>query len=56
MITSRRDFLKLAGLSVPAAALASCADAPPMQQFPQLSYSHLGRFTFEAQRIEIAQE
>lgn len=56
MITSRRDFLKLAGLGVPAAALTSCADVPPMPQFPQLTYSALGRFSFEAQRIEIAQD
>lgn len=56
MIPSRREFLKIAGLAVPAAALAACADAPPVPQFPPLSYSALGRFNFEAERIEIAQD
>ncbi len=54
MTSSRRDFLKIAGLALPAAALASCADAPTMPQFPPLTYSALGRFTFEAERVEVA--
>ncbi len=56
MISSRRDFLKLAGAAVPAAALAGCADAPMPPRFAPISYATYGRFTFEAERLEIAQE
>ncbi|MBI3507922.1 MAG: twin-arginine translocation signal domain-containing protein [Proteobacteria bacterium] len=56
MIPSRRDFLKLAGVAVPAAALGACAQLPPTPQFPPFSYSALGRFTFEAERLEVVQE
>ena len=54
MIPSRRDLLKLAGMAVPAAALASCTVVPPIPKFPPLTYSALGRFTFEAERLEVA--
>ncbi|MBI1244983.1 MAG: hypothetical protein GC202_08255 [Alphaproteobacteria bacterium] len=56
MISSRRDFLKIAGIAMPAAALAACGDAPKLPQFPPLTYASLGRFTFEAERFEIAQD
>jgi hypothetical protein len=56
MMSSRRGFLKLAGAALPAAALAACADAPKALQLPPLTYAGLGRFTFEAERIEIAQD
>ncbi|CAN0344371.1 unnamed protein product, partial [Phaeothamnion confervicola] len=56
MHASRRAFLKIAGTALPAAALAACATAPQVPQFPPLTYSALGRFTFEAERIEVAQD
>ena len=56
MTVHRRSFLKLAAIGAPAAALGACADAPPLLQFPPLSYTHLSRLVFEAERLEIANE
>lgn len=49
----RRDFLKLAAVGAPALALGACADAPPLPQFPPLSWTNLSRLVFEAERLEI---
>jgi len=56
MFASRRHFLRLAGAALPAAALAACGDAPALPKLPPLTYASLGRFTFEAERIEVVQE
>jgi hypothetical protein len=56
MISSRRDFLMLAGAAVPAIALAGCANAPTPPRLPPISYASHGRFTLEAERLEIVQE
>jgi hypothetical protein len=56
MTVHRRNFLKLAAIGAPALALGACADAPPLPQFPTLTYTHLPRIVFEAERLEIANE
>lgn len=50
---NRRHFtsLLLAG-----AALAGCSTQPPRPRFPELTYGHLGLFTFDVERIEIVSE
>jgi hypothetical protein len=53
---ARRDVLKFAAAALPATALGACANAPPPPQFPPLTFSALGRFSFEAERLEIAQD
>ena len=56
MTVHRRNFLKLAAIGAPALELGACADAPPLPQFPTLTYTHLPRIVFEAERLEIANE
>jgi len=56
MIRSRRRFLSLAAAALPAAALGACTNAPPPPQFPPISFAAAGRFNFDANRVEIAQD
>jgi len=50
---NRRHFTSLLLAS---AALAACSSPPPRPRFPELTYGHLGLFTFDVERIEIVSE
>lgn len=39
-----------------ATALGGCQSAPPQARFPELTYAHQGVMTFDAERVEIADE
>lgn len=51
MSFSRRNALVLL-----AGGLAACSTQPPRPRFPELTYGHLGQFTFDVQRVDIVSE
>lgn len=52
IIMSRRAML-----AVPVAVLVGCASAPPPRPvFPELTFGHLGAFTFDASGVELVNE
>ncbi|MBM3536923.1 MAG: hypothetical protein FJX55_03715 [Alphaproteobacteria bacterium] len=52
MTLSRRGFTTL----LLGGALAACSSPPPRARFPELTYGHLGVFTFDVERVEIVSE
>jgi hypothetical protein len=53
LILSRRNALSLL---LAGGALAACSTQPPRPRFPDLTYGHLGQFTFDVARVEISSE
>ena len=55
---NRRSFtsLLLAGAGLVGTGLAACSTPPPRPRFPELTYGHLGLFTFDVERVEIVSE
>jgi hypothetical protein len=52
MTLSRRGFTTL----LLGGTLAACSSPPPRARFPELTYGHLGLFTFDVEHIEIVSE
>lgn len=55
---NRRTFtgLLLASAGLLGTGLAACSTPPPRPRFPELTYGHLGLFTFDVERVEIVSE